>query len=273
MAFNAVVLAGTDHKQIKRFGQPKSTLQINGKLVVEYVVDALKGASHVDDIVVVGPTGNQHDLEQRLNDQQIRVVREGKGFAENAGLGYEATTKNSDFAFFVMGDIPLATADSIDFILERALKEWKGEFDVYWPWASEQVVSQITSKFPELRKNYFRFIDGSFRTANSALVNVKRFQNRMLVDKSHALRTLDRTATMIRVAISAPYLTLKYFLRRPTFGQFGLTLEDAKKWAYKRFGVKFRFLETVYPETTIDIDATKDYKILKEIIEKDLYKP
>jgi len=107
-----------------RFGRPKQLMDLNGKPLIEWVVDAcLK--SRLDKIVLVlGLNAPQiaAGLSLKYSDPRITTIinpqfREGMSRSLRAGL--VAVMKDFPAVMFLLGDQPLVSSTLIDRLLER----------------------------------------------------------------------------------------------------------------------------------------------------------
>lgn len=254
---SAVVLAGySRHSSIREFN--KAMLEMSGKWVIEYVISALEGAKNIDEIVVVGP---KRDLEERIKNHKI-VDDEGK-FTKNCLAGYN-NTRRSGYTFFVYSDIPLVTSESIDHIIDCC----QGDYDFFIPVARRKTLlkfedSPLFKKLENFR--YLKLADGWMRTANSALVNCDKVveKTRFLqdVEDGYHMKKLYFLASKLRLFLKlGPKPLFKYFVTK------NLTLDGAAEFLTRKTGVRFKFVETIHPETSIDIDDYDDYVVISNYL-------
>ncbi len=248
---SAVVLAGySRHSCIKDFN--KAMLEMSGKWVIEYVISALEGAKNIDEIVVVGP---KRDLEERIKDHM--VVDDDGNFTKNCLKGYNHTKKGSNYTFFIYSDIPLATSESIDYIIDHC----KGDYDFFIPIARRRTLLKFEESplFHKLENfKYLKLADGWMRTANSALVNcdavIEKTRFLQDIEDGYHMKKLFRLASKWRLFLKlGPKPLFKYFITK------NLTLDDAAEFLTRKSGVRFKFIETPHPKTSIDIDTYEDY--------------
>ncbi len=129
---DAVVLAGT-HQNTKRLiaGRNKAFLNVGGKALIRYVVDALLAAERVGQIFVVGPT--EELLEELAGySSRVRVIAQRGKMLTNCWAGIEASEDyhrhdtvvavNERPLLIISSDLPLVTARSIDDFIYRCAR-------------------------------------------------------------------------------------------------------------------------------------------------------
>ncbi|HSP16035.1 MAG TPA: NTP transferase domain-containing protein [Thermoanaerobaculia bacterium] len=112
---SAIVLAAG---QAKRFGDCKQLLPINGKPLLQHVLDTLR-QSKVDDVVVVlGAYANE--IRQQIQFRDERIIANPdyeKGMSTSIQAGLRAI--DSDAAFIVLADQPFVTAKTYDLLIDE----------------------------------------------------------------------------------------------------------------------------------------------------------
>ena len=66
--YDAILLAGEGESSYKVYHQHKAFLEINGKCIISYVVEALQQVESIKDIYIVG---SQNKLKQTLGDSGV----------------------------------------------------------------------------------------------------------------------------------------------------------------------------------------------------------
>jgi 2-C-methyl-D-erythritol 4-phosphate cytidylyltransferase len=115
----AIILAGGIGK---RFGSkiPKQFMSLNGKPVVQYVVDAIKESKVIDEIVMVGKSKYWNSVKV----SGIKV-KGGKTRPESVRKGIEVCPSNTKFVLFFDSARPLVNPNQIKRIIKYLNKGYK----------------------------------------------------------------------------------------------------------------------------------------------------
>jgi molybdenum cofactor cytidylyltransferase len=106
-----------------RFGSPKLLADLDGRPVLQHVLDAIEAAG-VDDVVVV--LGDGHEVVERaLARRRQRFVvnpRPGDGLSSSLRVGLDAAGADpaADAAIILLGDQPAVRPDAIRAVLQAA---------------------------------------------------------------------------------------------------------------------------------------------------------
>jgi len=113
-----------------RFGRPKQLMALNGKPLIEWVVDACLN-SRLDRIVVVlGENASQiaSGLSLKYNDQRITTIinpQFKEGMSHSLRTGLAEVMKDFPSVIFLLGDQPLVSSLLIDQLLANFRKSEK----------------------------------------------------------------------------------------------------------------------------------------------------
>lgn len=161
MKVDAVILAGGDGEVIDPSCRFKGLLPTAGKPLVEWVVDAFREASLINEIAVVMPTaeglGGWVDRVEKL------VVSDGS-FMDNVLAGAESFRVDRP-VLVATGDIPLVTPQAIDDFVSAALET---EADFVYPMVTRV---EMERQFPGGERTYFKLRSGSHTGGNAMMVN------------------------------------------------------------------------------------------------------
>jgi len=136
-------------------GHPKAMLDINGKPMLQWVLDALAGSDHVSHIVLVGAEDNsrfhcakplslvpdQHDMLKNLRAGLV------KSLEVNPGERYVLTAAS---------DIPAVTSSMVDWVAETAARH---DVDLVYNVVRREAME---ARFPTSNRTYLRLRDGDF---------------------------------------------------------------------------------------------------------------
>lgn len=161
MRVDAVILAGGDGEVIDPTCKFKGLVPVAGKPLVEWVVDAFRGASLVNEIAVVIPTAE--GLGSWVDRVDKLVVSDGS-FMDNVLAG-AASFRVDRPVLVATGDIPLVTPQAIDDLVRVSLAT---EADFTYPMITRE---EMDRQFPGSERTYFRLRSGSHTGGNAMLVN------------------------------------------------------------------------------------------------------
>ena len=224
-------------------GNPKAALEIGGKPMIQWVLDALDKAETINRIVVVGC----EDLQDKLRSTKIVSFQpDGIDLISSFKSGADAILEinpNGNKIAIVSADIPLLTPESVNWVINTSFESDK---EIYYC-----VIDQSTmeNKYPESARSYTSLKDMNVCGGDIAVINLdlytkkKEFWGKITRARKSALRM----AALIGVDI-----LLLLVLRR-------LTLEDMVKRITHRLTITGMGLLCPYPEIGMDID--KPYQL------------
>lgn len=156
---NCVILAGNGENQLNS-KTSKAFIELHGKPMITYVIDALRSSNHVGKIAVVGESSRLNSL-----DTHIDIIIEGTGtMLNNIAAGVKYFQKDSMLLISTC-DIPLITGESVSDFIKSSL-ELKA--DICYP-----IISRTTCQlaFPEARRTYATLREGQFTGGNLFMLN------------------------------------------------------------------------------------------------------
>jgi adenosylcobinamide-phosphate guanylyltransferase len=135
---SAVVTAGGKGTRIAELGQEKPLIEIHGRPIVDYVLDALAGSKEVAEIVVSVSSATP-STESHVHRKGFRFIRTpGAGYVDD--LRYAMYLISTPYVLVVPADMPLLRAHSIDMVVTAFYRSKK----------SSIVVGVPETKFQEL---------------------------------------------------------------------------------------------------------------------------
>lgn len=222
----------------------KALVELMGRPLIAYVLDALTASRGVSRIIVVGAPDV---LAYAAKWPRVEGVPEGRSLVDNAWRGLEAA--RTDRVLFCNPDQPLLRAEMVDWFLEHAAEL---DADLVSSWASEDLLGRYT----EGAHKFAAFGDGRFAHGNVFLAR-KEFP-----DKRAVRRRLDRLYNARK-----SNLRFAWQLGPAVFGRFLLaivtrrlpSLIDTLHIAGERFGITLGAVISPHVELVLDIDEPEDY--------------
>lgn len=229
----------------------KALLQLNGREMIEYIIDALRAAPSIGRIVVVAPA---EAVAESWTSKVEAVIPAGDTIIDNgvAALNFLKATPQgmSERVVFMTCDTPLISADAIEDFIKRS-SDPAGE--IFYPIISREV---IEAKYPETKRTYATLKDGVYTGGNLAVVNPEA-----------VLANLDLLQHVFDLRKSVPKLMM--FLG-PRFiiklGLKSLSVPDIEKRATEMIHAKTVAVVTPFPEIGIDVDKPSDLELVREAL-------
>ncbi|WP_037911929.1 molybdenum cofactor guanylyltransferase [Sulfobacillus thermosulfidooxidans] len=231
----AIVLAGQHNDGKLRTISDKeweAEILLQGRPMVEYVVEALRNSGRVNPIIVVGPPHLElHDvIWADVHDDMLENVLSGLNAVDEPTV------------LIATADIPLLTGYIVNAFLDQA----DPRYDVVYPVIEKSVVE---AKFPDTHRTYVRLKDGTFTGGNLLMVK------KDAVIKSH--RTvrdlLSHRKSPMRLASDIGLMTLARWLMG------NLRIVDAERRMKTLLDVDGKALIFDYPEVGVDVDKPEDW--------------
>ncbi|MGE5542968.1 MAG: NTP transferase domain-containing protein [Bacillota bacterium] len=250
MSVDAVVLAGRANDGKLRDADPaewEALIEVAGKPMLQYVLDALDRSRLVDRIVVVAPPG----VERCVTSRKAGFVSPGGSMVENVMRGFE-TLGGDGRALVATSDIPLVTAEVVDgFIGECGAVD----LDFYYPVVRQDVME---ARYPGVRRTYAGMREGRFTGGNMFLVDV-RIADKLRKTLEFLVENRKKPLRMAAV-LGVPFL-LKMVLKR-------LSIPEAERKAGSLYGLKAKAVVTAFPEIGFDVDKPSDLGLCRSVLDE-----
>lgn len=246
MIVDAVVLAGAENTgKLREISDctNEALIPVDGRPMVQYVIDALNAAAHVGKIVVVGPD----EVRAVLEDSGAVVVPSTGLITENVKRGLEELDSER-LALLVTSDIPLVTPEAIDDFIDRC-SELSG--DLFYPIVSKEVNDNL---YPGTSRTYFRLREGTFTGGNLFLARPRVvFECQPMLERVFAMR---KKPWQLSQLLGFTFI-LKFLLRR-------LAIREIEERVRDIFSIHGVAVITPYPEIGIDVDKPSDLELAAE---------
>jgi GTP:adenosylcobinamide-phosphate guanylyltransferase len=248
---DAIVIAGgIPHPEEPLYeytqGQPKALLEIAGKPMVQWVLDALGGAETIDRVVLIS-LSEEDGLE--CAKPVIYVPNQG-GMLENIRAGIEKVLEINPDAHHVLtvsSDIPAMRTEMVDWLVNTTMET---DHEIYYTLIPREVMEK---RFPNSKRSYTRLKDaevcgGDMNMIRAGTVNA----NVELWDRIVAARK-----NVFKQAALLGYDNLFLLVSRQ------LTIEDAVKRVTKRMDITGRVIFSPYAELGMDVDKPHQLELLR----------
>jgi GTP:adenosylcobinamide-phosphate guanylyltransferase len=223
-------------------GQPKALLDVAGKPMVQWVLDALDDASSVGDIVVVGL-----EREGVLASSKIaRYLPDQGSMLKNILGGIDWVLERNPETQQVLissSDIPLLTSAMVERLLVQCADT---AVDIYHTIVSREKMEQ---RFPGSRRSYVHFSDGDFAAGDIHVVapyighKYRELWDDLLDSRKNALKQAARLG---------PAFFVKLVAHR-------LSLAELERLAREKFGLNVRALPV--DDAEMGMDADKPFQL------------
>ncbi|MHB9132137.1 MAG: NTP transferase domain-containing protein [Armatimonadota bacterium] len=247
----AVVLAGGNvPAPLAHLCTHRALLNIRGRNILEYLLEALHGVSAILATAVVAPEGALAELDHL---EAIKVPS-GETLVENMQRGSQALAEHQVTHFlFITGDVPLVTAEGIQSYLEDSISSGAAlTYPIIPKLASEK-------RFPSAKRTYVRIREGIFTGGNAIFTTA---------------RTLDHKHALIQSLYAARKEPLKLArllgwstILRLVTGT--LTLPYLEAVAQRILGAPVRAIVTKYAEIGFDVDKAEDLAAVEKAVAKE----
>ncbi|HSV85522.1 MAG TPA: nucleotidyltransferase family protein [Levilinea sp.] len=227
----------------------KALLQIDGKPMVQWVLDAISASPRIERVVVVGlPSGTPLVCRQPLG-----MLKDHNDAVENICSAVSYLLKDSDIeekVLVISADIPAVTAEMIEWLIDRVEES---DHDLYYNVIRREVMEK---RYPGSKRTYFRLKDGEFCGGDASAVR------KAIATHAHPLfkRLMVARKNPLRQAGLIGLDTMLLLLFRQ------LTIQEGVRRVGRRLDIRGHALDCPFAELGMDVD--KPFQLA--IIQKDL---
>lgn len=231
-------------------GAYKVMLDISGKPMVQWVLDALSDAPSVQRVAVVGlPPITALDCKKPL----IMLPESGE-IIENVRLGaIELAKQNAEAAkvLIISADLPAITPEMIEWLIERVQES---DHELYGFSLNRKIIEAVDK---DSRQIYVHLKNEEVCLADVGGLQID-FANR----PEHPLwqRLVEARKSPTRQAALLGYDVLFLLMLRQ------LTLKEAETSINRRLGINARAVSCPFAELGLDVDRPRDIDVLEDIL-------
>jgi len=228
-------------------GRPKALIDMNGRTMLERVVDALQSSSFIEDIVVVGPGSDMGMHFQR----PVHHLPDHDNLVANAlaGINWLRQQKpDTRLVFLCSADIPTITGDIVDKFIELCRP-----FDraIYYCFATQ---AAIETRFPHSRRTFVKL--KGLNVAGGDVAHIHADLGDSHQELWQAMTNARKHAWRLARIVGLPML-LKFLFRR-------ISLADIETTAERLINRPARIVLTPYAELAMDADKPQQVEMLRE---------
>lgn len=225
----------------------RAMIQLAGRSMLAWVVDALRGCPLIGRIAAVGRV---------TADGLDSVIEPGGDLVTNIRRGLESLRTTSP-VLLTSSDIPLLTAEAVEDFVSRALPM---EADMVYPIVPR---SECEKRYPGLKRTYVKTADGVFTGGNIMLVRPD-FVDRSWDTIAEAYAARKQPLRLARIIGTGA-------LARVLVGQFvppALRVSTLERAASRALRAKIAALVSDYPEIGEDVDKPSDLAAIGGLLMK-----
>jgi GTP:adenosylcobinamide-phosphate guanylyltransferase len=253
---DAVVTAGgiprpEDPLYLYSKGESKALLDVAGKPMIQWVLDALSRANGVDNVIVIGLSPKSDVTCKKplyfLSNQGRMLANIVAGVNKSLELD-----RGSKYVLLVSSDIPGVTGKQIDWLINTCMQT---QDDLYYGVCPREVMEK---RFPASRRTYTKLKDMQVCGADMNIAHVR-------MATEHLDMWEDLIGNRKSPAKQAAAIGLGTLLRLATRQ---LTLNEAAERVAARIGIRGRAIVWSEAEPCMDVDKPHQLEILRADLAK-----
>ena len=227
-------------------GNSKALIDVAGKPMIQWVLDALGDAKHVDNVIVMGLSPKSGVTCKKplhfLSNQGRMLANIVTGV--NKSLELDA---DNEYVLIVSSDIPTLKPEMVDWLVDTCMQT---DDDLYYGVCKREVMEK---RFPDSKRTYTRLKDVEVCGSDISVSHV-----------SMATEHLDMWESLIGTRKSP--LKQASMIGLDTFFQVftrSITLEDLATKISKRIGIHGRAIVWPHAEPCMDVDKPHQLELLR----------
>ena len=227
-------------------GDAKALVDVAGKPMIQWVLDALGGAKKVNNVIIVGLSAkNQLTCKKPLHyvSNQGRML---SNIVAGVNKALEINKRNK-YVLVVSSDIPAVKPEMVDWLIATCMET---KDDIYYGVCPRDVME---ARFPDSKRTFTHLKDMDVCGADMNITHVRMATEHLDLWES----LIGSRKSPLRQASLIGFGTLfALFTRR-------LTLEDAVRRVSERIGIKGRAIVWPHAEPCMDVDKPSQLELLR----------
>lgn len=253
---NAIVTAGGipqpgDKLYAYSHGDSKALIDVAGKPMIQWVLDALGDAKHVDQVIVIGLSPKSGLTCKK----PVHYISNQGRMLANIVVGVNKSlelNKKGEYVLLVSSDIPTLQGSMVDWLVKTAMQT---KDDLYYGVCPREVME---ARFPTSNRTYTKLKDMQVCGADVNIIHVS-----MATDHLDTWEELigNRKSPLRQAAVIG--LDTLYQLWRKQF-----TLQGLVERASERIGIKGRAIIWSQAEPCMDVDKPHQLEMMRAELAK-----
>ena len=237
-------------------GSPKALVDVAGKPMVQWVLDALTESKSVDNVIIVGLTEKSG---LKCGKKMYFVSNQGK-MVQNLQAGAQKVleiNKDAEFVLIISSDIPAITSEMVDWVAATMLKE---QVDVIYNVIQRDVMEK---RFPGSKRTWTKLKDMEICGGDMNAGRLKLIiddETEMWEKITNSRKSPLKQAALIGFSTAFQLLT------------GGLTLAKAETNIMNRLNISGKAIVCPYAEVGMDVDKPHQLEIIRADLKKRLRK-
>lgn len=253
---DAIVTAGgipqpEDPLYIYSHGDSKALIDVAGKPMIQWVLDALSDAKQVDNVIIIGLSPKSNLTCKKPMHFLSNQGRMLSNIVAGVNKSLELNKKNK-YVLIVSSDIPTLKSEMVDWLIDECSQT---QDDLYYGVCQKEVME---ARFPESKRTWTHLKDMDVCGAD---INISHVRN--ATEHLEMWETLigNRKSPIKQASIIGFGTLFQLLMRR-------LTLEDAVHRVSERIGIKGHAIVWPYAEACMDVDKPHQLEMLREDLAK-----
>ena len=232
-------------------GDSKAMIDVAGKPMIQWILDALSDAKSVNNVIVIGLSPKSGVTCKKplhfISNQGRMLANVVAGINKAIELN-----KNTDYVLLVSSDIPALKAEMVDWLVDTCMQT---KDDLYYGICPREVMEK---RYPDSKRTFTHLKDMDVCGADINMTHV-----RMATEHMDMWEELigNRKSPLKQARIIGLGTLLALFMRR-------LTLDDAVRRVCERIGIHGRAIVWPYAEACMDVDKPHQLEMMREDLAK-----
>jgi adenosylcobinamide-phosphate guanylyltransferase len=187
----AIVMAGGKGIRMKH-NLEKPLIKINEKVMIQYIIDALKNSKKIDEILVAISKNTPKTTEFLKKNGIKTIMTSGQDYVYDLGQILSKFTE-SDIILTITADLPLITSEIIDHIITMYEKSSKPAMSVMVPaHLFKEYGLKPTSIFDNLVPSGLNILRGINKTQNEEVLIIEKIELALNINTCEDIKLLKK---------------------------------------------------------------------------------